>query len=243
MNDPTPAPRILILDLGGSHLKGTVLDAAGNEVAAYQSLPTPRPATPDRVLDTVGDLIKQLGAFDYLSMGFPGYVRHGLVQTAPNLGSESWAGVNLQDRLAKRFGRPARVVNDADLLGLGIAAGDGLELLVTLGTGFGTACLLDGVLLPHLELAHHPLREEIDYDQYVGEAELERIGPEAWNVRMREVVDILDTVFHYDTLWLAGGNARLITFDAGPRAKLSNNRTGIRGGYRLWSRETGILTH
>ena len=234
---PTTQARILILDVGGSHIKGTVLHADGVEVAPYQRLMTPKPATPERVLDTAEQLVALLGDFDYLSMGFPGYVRDGIVHTAPNLGTPDWAGVPLAQLLTERFGRPARVVNDADLLGLGIAGGRGLELVVTLGTGFGTALLLNGALLPHLELAHHPILKDTDYDQYIGERELERVGPEVWNGRLREVIGILETVFHYDTLHLAGGNSRVINFDPGPRVKLSDNRTGIRGGIRLWAEE------
>ncbi len=234
---PTPPPRILILDLGGSHLKGTVLHPDGTEVAPYQRLPTPNPATPDRIIVAADQLVGLLGDFDYLSMGFPGYVRAGVVHTAPNLGTPHWAGVNLQQLLTDHFKRPARVVNDADLLGLGIAEGRGLELVVTLGTGFGTAFLLDGVLLPHLELAHHPILKDTDYDQYIGEQELQRVGVGEWNRRMRQVIDILATVFHYDTLHVAGGNARLLNFDPGPDVKRSDNRTGIRGGIRLWGRE------
>ena len=237
------SPRILTLDLGGSHLKGAILDPEGREIAPYQGRVTPKPASPERVLEAIDELVASLGGtFDYVSMGFPGYVRNGTVVTAPNLGTEEWAGVPLKQLLVNRFLKPVQVVNDADLLGLGIAEGKGVELVVTFGTGVGTAFLLDGVLLPHLELAHHPILEGIDYDQYIGHLELKRVGPQVWNERVREVIKILDTVFHYDTLYLAGGNARLIDFDPGPRARISDNKTGIQGGVRLWRTElAGLL--
>lgn len=102
-------------------------------------------------------------SFDLISVGFPGYVRNGVVCTAPNLGTDQWCGVNFQQILSDHFRKPVLVVNDADLLGLGIASGEGLELVVTLGTGFGTALLLSGKLSPHFEIALHPVFQELDY--------------------------------------------------------------------------------
>ena len=241
MKTPTPQARILLLDLENGQLTATVLDPAGNPLTPYERIPTPRPGTPEAVLSAVEQATAQFGGFDYISMGFPGYVRNGTVQTAPHLGTADWAGVYLQGLLTDRFQRPAQVVNDADLLGMGIAEGQGVELVVTLGIGIGSAFLLDGELLPHLELAHHPLKEGLDYDQYIGQEELDRIGVDAWNGRMREVIEVLETVFHYDTLHLGGENAKLIDFELGPRVRRADSIDGIRGGCRLWTREIAAL--
>jgi polyphosphate glucokinase len=126
------------------------------------------------------------------------------------------------------------VVNDADLQGLGLVKGEGLELVITLGTGFGTALLLDGKLLPHLELAHHPLTRQKDYDQYIGEKALLKIGIEKWNLRMERVLQILQTVFNYDALYISGGNAKKLTFPLPDNTTIDSNKKGLRGGARLW---------
>lgn len=226
---------ILSFDIGGSHLKATLLDSKGKMLHPYVKTPTPDPATPKAVLQSLETLTEGFPAYDRISTGFPGYVRDGIVHTAPNLGTRSWKGVDLAQMLKQKLGKPARVVNDADMQGLGVVKGKGLELVITLGTGFGTALLLDGVLLPHLEIAHHPVTRKKDYDQYIGDAALLRIGPEKWNKRMERVFGILKTVFNYDTLYIGGGNASVLTLPFAKNMKKVSNRDGIRGGARLWA--------
>jgi polyphosphate glucokinase len=143
--------------------------------------------------------------------------------------------VDFQQVVADYFDKPAHVVNDADMLGLGIARGKGLELVVTLGTGFGTALLLDGKLLPHLEIAHHPVYGLLDYDEYVGEEVRKTLDLATWNDRILYIINILQRVVNYDTLYLAGGNARLVNTPLPDNVHLSNNQAGIKGGARLWS--------
>ncbi len=128
-------------------------------------------------------------------------------------------------------------MNDADMQGLGIASGKGFEIVATLGTGFGTAFLNDGVLLPHLELAHHPVSKDRDYDEYIGEKALESEGAAKWNKRMKKVLDILKTVFNYDHLYLGGGNAQKIDFKLDSTISIVTNKDGIKGGARLWQDE------
>ena len=101
-------------------------------------------------------------------------VRHGRVLTAPHLGTEAWAGYDLQTELSRRWGKPVRVMNDADVQGFGAIRGVGVEMVVTLGTGCGTAIFDDGKVIPHLELSHHPIRSGQTYDEYVGRAALDR---------------------------------------------------------------------
>ncbi|MDE3213800.1 MAG: ROK family protein, partial [Bacteroidota bacterium] len=172
--------------------------------------------------------------FTHVSAGFPGYVKDGVVRTAPNLGTGEWEGFDLQQELSTLLGKPARVINDADLQGLSISSGKGLELMVTLGTGFGSALVYNGSLLPHLEIAHHPLTKKKDYDAYIGEAELKRIGKARWNTRMARVLQILKTVFNYDTLYISGGNADKIEFELESNIVIVGNKDGIKGGARLW---------
>jgi polyphosphate glucokinase len=228
---------ILTIDIGGSHVKATILNPQGVPVSDYARMPTPEPATPLNVLDLIKELVKNFTDYDKISVGFPGYVRDGVVKTAPNLGSESWKDYPLQINLSALLSRPARVVNDADLQGVGIASGKGLEMVITLGTGFGTALVLDGRLLPHFEIAHHPVKTDKDYDEYIGEKAYQKRGKEHWNYRMKKVFAILKTVFNYDRLYISGGNAKNITFPLDDNMIIVNNREGIKGGARLWLNE------
>ena len=95
---------------------------------------------------------------------------------APNLGTELWAGFDLQSALAERWGKPVRVMNDADVQGFGAIQGEGVEMVLTLGTGAGTAIFCNGQIMPHLELAHHPVRGDKTYDEYIGRLALEKRG-------------------------------------------------------------------
>jgi polyphosphate glucokinase len=226
---------ILTIDIGGSHIKATILNAEGVPISDYARMPTPQPSTPINVINLIKELVKNFTDYDKISVGFPGYVRDGVVKTAPNLGSESWQTYPLQTNLSALLSRPAKVVNDADLQGIGIASGKGLEMVVTLGTGFGTALLMDGNLLPHFEIAHHPVKTDKDYDEYIGEKAYQRKGKEHWNYRLKKVIAILKTVFNYDRLYISGGNAKNINFELEENIIIANNREGIKGGARLWS--------
>ncbi len=226
--------KILAIDIGGSNVKATLLNEHGKIIGDYKKLPTPAPSTPDRVLATIEQLSRNFTGFEKVSVGFPGYVKNGVVLTAPNLSTEAWQQTPLAERLKCLLQKPVRVVNDADMQGLGIVSGKGLEIVVTLGTGFGTAILYNGVLLPHLELAHHPVTKTKDYDAYIGDKEMERIGKQRWNKRMMRVLSILKTVFNYDHLYIGGGNSDQLTFKLDDNITIVNNRDGIRGGARLW---------
>jgi polyphosphate glucokinase len=203
----------------------------------YKRVKTPEAPTPENVLDTISKLVEGMPAYEKVSVGFPGYVRNGIVYTAPNLGNPHWKDIDLGQRIADMLDKPVRLVNDADQLGLGVVSGKGYELAVTLGTGFGTALLIDGYLLPHLEVAHHPLTKEHDYDEYIGNRALEKEGLEKWNKRMERVMDVLKVVFNYDRLYLGGGNADKISFKLDKNVVLFTNRDGIKGGARLWDME------
>src|SRR5439155_5585627 len=93
-----------------------------------------------------------------VSLGFPRARRGGRVLTAPHLGTEAWAGFDLQAALARRLKKPVKVMNDADVQGFGAIRGEGVEMVLTFGTGFGTAIFDNGRIIPHLELAHLPAR-------------------------------------------------------------------------------------
>ena len=118
--------RILSIDIGGTGLKASVIDEKGKMLAPRQRLETPHPCPPALLLKMVGELAKPLPAFDRISIAFPGVVRDGKVLTAPNLGTAAWAGFPLAAEISKRFGKkPAKIVNDAEMQGLGFIKGKG----------------------------------------------------------------------------------------------------------------------
>jgi polyphosphate glucokinase len=227
-------PRTLAIDIGGTGLKAAVLDVGGRILGQRVRVKTPADATPQAVLDALTELVKPLPAFDRISIGFPGVVRRGTVLTAPNLGTKKWKGFALQEALAERFGKPARMENDAEVAGLGVIGGKGLEVVVTLGTGFGSAIFSDGRMTPHLELAHHPIHKSLTYDQYVGDAALKEIGRKKWNRRVLKVIAVLRTLLNFDKLHIGGGNARHIAFKLPKYVDLVSNTEGITGGVKLW---------
>lgn len=234
----TTAPiRVLSIDIGGSHIKATILNSKGDLTMDYEKVATPLPATPDALIKAIKDLVKNFPVYTNISVGFPGYVKNGVISTAPNLGTKAWAGFDLQQKLQTVLGQPTKVVNDADMQGLGVISGKGFEIVVTLGTGFGTALLEDGILLPHLEIAHHPFSKGKTYDEYIGDKALEKEGEKKWNKRMEKVLKVLKTVFNYDYLYIGGGNARKLNFKLDKNIKLVTNEDGIKGGSRLWLTE------
>ncbi len=237
MKSTGPEEKVLSIDIGGSRIKATILDIEGNMLRDYVRINTPLSAEPEHIMQAIVELTRSFQPYTKVSVGFPGYVRNGIVHTAPNLSTEKWRGIDLSSKLSEILKRPVRVLNDADMQGLGIAKGKGLEMVVTLGTGFGTALLVDGNLLPHLEIAHHPVSKERDYDQYIGEKALEEVGIERWNKRIKKVIDILKTVINYDHLYISGGNSKKITFQTDDNITLVSNIDGIKGGAKLWQKE------
>lgn len=226
----------LAIDIGGSHVKASVLDVAGGMRAPEARLATPRDPTPHAVLDVIAMLARELPSYDRVSAGFPGYILGGRVHTAPNLGARGWDGFPLAQALAERLRKPARVLNDADVQGLGAIGGEGLECVLTLGTGVGSALFKDGCLLPHLELGQHPIWKRKTYDQYLGNATLEKKGREKWNRRLERAISIVHKLVNYDMLHLGGGNTDAIDFKLPANVKLASNLCGITGGIKLWDK-------
>jgi len=226
--------KILSIDIGGSHVKATILNSKGELQMDYDKVVTPSPANPVNMIADIKALVKDFPPYDRISVGFPGYIKNGVVKTAPNLDNASWVNFDLSKKLGEALGKPTRVVNDADMQGLGVVDGKGLELMITLGTGLGTALLLDGHLLPHLEYAHQPVTKNHTYDTFIGESALETVGKKKWNRRMEAVLKDLQTVFNYDYLYIGGGNARKLTFELDKNVKIVTNEDGIKGGARLW---------
>lgn len=225
--------KTLTVDIGGSGIKAMLLDAEGNPIAKRTRVPTPRPAKPDPVLKGIVKLAKRQSDFDRVSVGFPGVTRKGVTETAVNL-HKDWIGFDLEGTLSKRLGKPVRVLNDADVQGFGAISSKGVELVVTLGTGFGSALFLDGKLVPNLEVAHHLFHGGKTYEEHLGSAALEKTGRKKWQRRVMQAIASLEHLFNYDTLYVGGGNARRLRFDLPPNVKIIPNVAGLLGGIALW---------
>lgn len=231
---PRAGPRTLAIDVGGTGLKAAILDPGGRLVGDRVRVRTPARCPPAVLVRAVRDLVAPLGTYDRVSVGFPGVVRDGVVRTAPNFGSARWRGFDLARALTRTLKHPVRVLNDAEVQGLAVISGRGVELIITLGTGVGSALFRDGILMPHLELSQHPVHGNRTYDDYLGDRARKRVGTRKWNRRVRRVLRILETVFNYDRLHIGGGNAARIEYRPGRHVRVVDNAAGLLGGVALW---------
>jgi polyphosphate glucokinase len=225
----------LAVDIGGTGIKAASLDEKGKMITEREKIKTPHNATPKKVLAIVAKLAKMAGAFDRASAGFPGVIKDGVVYTAPNLG-KGWENFPLEAELRKKLGRPVRIANDADVQGLGCVTGHGDELVITLGTGFGSVLFVDGHRI-HLELGHHPFHNGNTYEDELGNQAFLKKGKKKWNKHLREAIDELAKTFNYDRLYIGGGNAASIDFKLPPNVRVVSNTEGLLGGIKLWQDE------
>jgi polyphosphate glucokinase len=241
------SPTTLAIDVGGTGLKASVLDLDGSKISDRVRTKTPYPCPPRVLIRALDQLTHPLPRWDRVSVGFPGFVRGGRVLTAPNLSTkhgpgtplsrsrvEAWAGFPLATELESRLGAPTRIANDADMHGLAVIAGEGIELVLTLGTGLGTAVYVDGLPTPHLELALMPFHGRGTFQDHLGNDTRRRIGNRRWSNRVLEAVEMFEALLHFDRLYVGGGNAKKLTVDLGHRAELVDNAAGILGGIKLW---------
>lgn len=225
--------RTLAIDIGGTGLKAMILGPDGAALTERLRVDTPRPATPQALLDAVWGLVGPIGEFDRISVGFPGVVVEGVIHTAPNL-DDGWAGYELGKTIGDQLKRPVRVLNDAGIQGYGAIEGRGTEMVLTFGTGMGCALYVDGKYVPNLELAHHPFRKGMSYEDYVDDNALEAIGKKKWNRRVQRVIDTILPVFNPRVLYLGGGNSKHIKLDLPDNVKIIDNVAGLLGGIALW---------
>jgi polyphosphate glucokinase len=250
--DLTRAPYTLAVDCGGGGIKASVLDAAGTLHAPPVRVPTPYPLPPARLVETIAGLAAKLPPFDRVTVGMPGMLRHGVVVSTPHYVTrsgprsvelpelvEAWSGCDIRALVEARAAAPTLVLNDAEVHGAGVVSGTGVELVLTLGTGLGSALFDGGRLAPHLELSHAPVRWGLTYDEYIGQPERARLGDPMWSRRVRRVIEGLRPVFHWDRLYLGGGNSRRITPTVldrlGDQVVVVPNEAGIVGGVRAWA--------
>ena len=250
--DTHHAPFTLAVDCGGGGIKASVLDAAGTLHAPPLRVPTPYPLPPERLVETIAGLAGSLPPFDRVTVGMPGMVRHGVVVATPHYVTRSgprsavlpelltaWSGCDMQALVERRLSAPTLVLNDAEVHGAGVISGTGVELVLTFGTGLGSALFDGGRLAPHLEWSQAPVRWGLTYDEYIGQPERVRLGDAIWSRRVRRVVEGLRPVFRWDRLYLGGGNSRRITPTVldrlGDDVVVVPNEAGIVGGVRAWA--------
>lgn len=239
--------RTLAIDIGGSGVKASVLDPQGELIVDRVRVDTPYPCPPEELVATIVDLTAELPTAHRASVGFPGLVRDGRVIEVPSLSRPAydaerdphlaslWFGFDLGSALAQVLAIPTLVVNDADMQGCAVVSGQGMEFVLTLGTGVGTALFHEGHLLPHLELSHGPFRDGQTFDTALGNVERKKIGKKRWIKRVREAIECFDETLVFDHLYVGGGNAKhLDPADVGPKGVIISNAAGVIGGVRLW---------
>jgi len=220
----TRTPKIiLVVDVGGTHLKllatgrkNRLEIPSGPQMTAKKMVEAVRVATPG-------------WNYDAVSIGYPGPVVHGRPVSEPHNLGPGWVGFDF----SRAFHRPVKIINDAAMQALGSYRG-GRMLFLGLGTGLGSALIVDGVLEP-LELAHLPYKHGRTYENYVGLAGLKRLGKKKWRHHVKEVAQQLKTALQADYVVLGGGNARLMK-KLPPQTRLGDNANAFRGGFRLWTK-------
>lgn len=213
--------RVLAVDVGGTHVK---ILATGKkekrEVASGAGMNAAQMVSSVRKL-------AQDWKYQVVSIGYPGPVLHNRPVGEPrNLGS-GWMGFDFEEA----FGRPTKIINDAAMQALG-SYGGGRMLFLGLGTGLGSALIVDGVLEP-LELAHLPYKKGLTYEDFVGERGLVRLGKKKWRKEVAEVAAQLQRAMEADYVVFGGGNSRLLK-DLPRDARLGDNSNSFAGGFRLW---------
>jgi len=213
--------RVLVVDVGGSHVKTRV--SGQTETREFESGPT---LTPARMVTRVRRLTRDL-KYDVVSIGYPGVVVHGKIATEPyNLG-RGWVGFDFR----KAFGKPTLLMNDAAMQAVGSYEG-GRMLFLGLGTGLGSALIVDGTVAP-MELAHLPYKRGRSYEDYVGDSGRHRLGAKKWRRVVADVVDQLSKALEADYVVIGGGNACKLK-KLPKNARLGNNEFAFLGGFRMW---------
>jgi len=216
--------KVLAIDVGGTHVK---LLLSGRRVPV--KIPSGPRMTPRRMVSAVKRLTDGW-RHDVVSIGYPGPVLHGRAVAEPHNLGPGWVGFDFKTAL----GRPVRMVNDAAMQALGSYRG-GRMLFLGLGTGLGSALIVDGSLEP-MELAHLPYKKGRTYEDYVGLRGLERLGKKKWRRAVADVAMRLKTALEAEEVVLGGGNAKLLKA-LPPDARLGDNANAFIGGFRLWEQD------
>ncbi len=213
--------RVLVIDVGGTQVK-----LATNEPRQRASFASGRDLTAAEMVAKAKRLVEGW-SFDTISIGYPGVVLHGRIADEPRNLGRGWVGFDF----AHALGKPVKIVNDAAMQALGSYEGQRM-LFLGLGTGLGSALIVDGVLAP-LELGHLSYRKSNSFEHYVGTRALKRLGRKKWRFFVTDMVERLRNAFEVDYVVVGGGNARLVK-SLPPGTRLGDNSNAFVGGYRLW---------
>jgi len=213
--------RVLVIDVGGTNIK---LLATGQKEARKF------PSGPRMTAETMVRVAKRTAKgwdYDVVSIGYPGPVVHGRPLREPHNLAPGWVNFDFE----QAFGRPVKVLNDAAMQALGSYKG-GRMLFLGLGTGLGSAMIVDGALEP-MELAHLPYRNGRTYEDYVGVRGLKRLGNKKWQQHVRKIVRQLRDALIAEEVVLGGGNVKNLA-KLPPGTRLGNNANAFVGGFRIW---------
>ena len=222
--------RTLAIDVGGSSVKCALLDARVRMASEQLREETPARFTPAQLLALIERMAAQMPQYDRVAVGIPGIVHRDVVYSLPASRSRAFKRFELGARLSDLLGARVRVTNDAAMHGLAAIRGEGVEMVITLGTGLGTALFIDGVLSAHYQTL--PDQDE-PFSPY-GDAALAKIGLRRWEKRVRDLFDQLRGITNFDRLYVGGGNAEFLRGEMPSRVKRIDSAAGILGGYRLW---------
>ena len=222
--------RTLAVDVGGSAVKCALLDARGRMATEKLREETPDRFTPAGLMTLIERMAREMPRYERVSVGIPGIVHRDVVYSLPASKSRAFKRFELGARLSERLGKRVRVTNDAAMHGLAAIRGKGVEMVITLGTGLGTALFIDGVLS-----VHYQTLPELDepFSPY-GAAALKKVGRTRWQERVRELFDQLRGITNYDRLYVGGGNAERLQGEMPARVTRIDSAAGILGGHRLW---------
>ena len=246
--------KTLAVDCGGTGIKAAVLSSSSNRVRVIKELDylkTPYPISPSKLISIIGEFISQSPIVQRLTVGLPGMIRAGKVVVIPHYVNPNgprtrasnelkklWYGFDLQTALCQKYSIPTLVLNDAEIHAAAVVKGKGLELVLTFGTGLGSAIYLDGKLAPHLEISHFTVRVGRTVDMWIGEIARKRIGNTLWSRRVKQLIQELYPMVIWDRLYIGGHNAQrlkkiaLRSFDG--KVQIIPNSAGVTGGARAW---------
>jgi polyphosphate glucokinase len=215
------ALKILVIDVGGQHVK---------VLATGRRTPRRVSSGPRMTAEAMVAAVKQLTAdwrYDVVSIGYPGPVLHGKPVAEPHNLGRGWVGYDFRNA----FGKPVKLINDAAMQALGSYRG-GRMLFLGLGTGLGSALIVDGVIEP-MELAHLPYKKGRTYEDYLGAAGHARRGTRKWRASVEDVTQLLRKALEADDVVIGGGDAKQLK-NVPEGARLGDNRNAFAGGFRLW---------
>jgi polyphosphate glucokinase len=225
---------ILSFDIGGTGIKAALIDPSGHFLSDRIRIDTPAIKSPRGLVSVLDKVARQLPKFSVISVGFPGMIQDGEIRCSPTLKTKKLVGMNLENALEDHFKVPVRVRNDAEMQALPVIEGVGVEIVLTLGTGFGFAAFENGRVGSHLEMSTHPLVDGKTYNEYLGDAALKKKGKKTWVKHVRYAIGVIEELTHYKKLYIGGGNAAHLKGRLDKSIELVSNDYGISGGAWAW---------